>query len=282
MTEEVKDTTAAAPADKVVETTTADTTADVVVPTYTVTEQEAIKYGWKPKDQWEGEPDEFRPAKEFMERASFFKKINDLNRKVEQSNKALTALKSHHDLVYQRAHEEALTKLKDEHRAAVEAGDVAAADKVIDKMDVVREDFQKARETSTVPIPQITADFEEFTDRNNNWYSKDDVMTAYADRVGFQFAQNQIAAGQRPVPAEVFKFVEQKVREKFPDRFGTQKRTAPNPVGGSNSPTPRPKSQTTHSEADLPVEAKKVMDQLVRQGVMKKEQYLKEFFGNNK
>jgi len=279
MTEEVKN-------DIVVQTDT--TTVDT--PQLSTTEQEAMKYGWKPKDQWEGEADDFRPAKEFMERSSFFKKINDLNRKLDQSNSAVQALQKSHSVVHQKAYEQAMADLKAEHRTAVEAGDVAAADKAIDKMDAERMKAASAIQAAQVQVPTQDTDFAEFRERNATWYGEegDDVMTIYADRVGFDYVQSKMAANQRPNPDSVYKHVEQKVREKFPDRFGSTKRAAPNPVGPSGSPAPRPKTSQKYSEADLPEEAARVMKQLIKQTdskgkpIMTKEQYLKDFFGERK
>jgi len=261
-----------------------------VAPEFTKTEQEAIKYGWKPQDQWEGEVDDFRPAKEFMERSSFFKKINDLNRKIDQGNSALQALQQSHALVHRKAYEQAMVDLKAEHRAAVEAGDGNAADKVLDKMDSERQKAVVAQQAAAVQVPQNNAEFDEFREKNSAWYGEqgDDVMTIYADRAGFDYVQGQVAKGIRPTNQSVFDHVEKKVRDKFPDRFGSTKRAAPSPVGPSGSPTPRPKVASKHSEADLPEEAVTVMRNLLKQKdskgkpLMTKEQYLTDFFGERK
>ena len=38
-------------------------------------ESEAREQGWKPKEEYEGDPEKWRPAKEFVERGELFGKI---------------------------------------------------------------------------------------------------------------------------------------------------------------------------------------------------------------
>ena len=195
MVDEVKSVVA-----PVVETPVVETPA---APVYTATETEALKYGWKAKDQWEGEADDFRSAKEFMERASFFKKINDLNRKLEQTTGALSAMQQHHNHVYKTSYDQAMKDLKLEHRAAVEAGDPDKADGVLDKMEAKRQEAVQVVRSNQIQAPVINADFEDFVEKNQTWYGKDEVMTAYADRLGFERANADVSSGRKPEPAKV-------------------------------------------------------------------------------
>jgi hypothetical protein len=54
---------------------------EVQNPVLTEIEQRASSRGWVPKDEWDGDPEEWRPAKEFIDRGELFKKIED---KIEQ------------------------------------------------------------------------------------------------------------------------------------------------------------------------------------------------------
>ena len=41
-------------------------------------EDEARNQGWKPKDEYEGDPTKWRPAKDFVERGELFGKIDHM------------------------------------------------------------------------------------------------------------------------------------------------------------------------------------------------------------
>lgn len=247
------------------------------------TESEALNNGWMTKEQWvaAGHPEEeHRSAREWNERGSLFKRINDQNRKLEQITQAFNALQSHHKTVFARAHAQAIDDLKAQHRAAVEDGDLKKAEQIVDQIQIQKEQAVQAQAQPT-QIPVVSADFEEFTSRNSSWYGKDDVMTAYADRLGFTYTAEQRNSGRVPNPGEVLKYVEEKVREKFPGTFGVQRSKATpsaSPVGPAASPS-RPTAKASKSASELPAEAQAVMKTLIRQGVMTEKQYLDEYFG---
>ena len=44
-------------------------------------EQRASAEGWVPKEEWTGDPAQWRPAKEFLDRGELFKKIEEQVRK---------------------------------------------------------------------------------------------------------------------------------------------------------------------------------------------------------
>ena len=54
---------------------------------YTAVEQRALDQGWVPQDEWQGDPDDWRPAKEFIDRGELFRKIDELkneNKRIKQ------------------------------------------------------------------------------------------------------------------------------------------------------------------------------------------------------
>jgi hypothetical protein len=107
-------------------------------------------------------------------------------------------------------------------------------------------------------------------ERNKSWYQTDEVMTAFADRVGHAFAVKNLNQGFRPEFADILNHVESRVREKFPSSFGP-KRTAPSVVEGSSTPN-RPAPRTPGFElSDM---EQKAMKTFVEAGIMTKEEYI--------
>lgn len=263
MTEEVLDTKPIVPDAPAPEQTPVPETE------YTPLEQEMMEQGWRPKAEFDGPEEEFVSAAEYKRRGELFKKIADTNRRLDKANQALVQLTEHQRKSYQAGYEHALKQLRADHLVAVEAGDVKMADTIVDKIEETKAAQAKAAAMPQVP-PEPPAVLGEFMDRNKSWYQKDDVMTAYADRVGHQYAVSTIEAGGKPDFADILTHVEKKVREKFPSSFGP-KRTAPSVVEGSSTPNRPAPSSRGFELTDM---EQKAMRTFVDAGVMTKEEYI--------
>jgi hypothetical protein len=66
-------------------------------PQFTEIEQRAAEQGWRPQDEWDGEPDDWRTAREFLDRGEFFKKIDEQNRTIKELRKTQTDFAKHLD-----------------------------------------------------------------------------------------------------------------------------------------------------------------------------------------
>lgn len=176
-------------------------------------EQKAMDAGWVPQDEWEGDPDQWRPAREFLDRGELFKKIEDQNRTIKEFKKSLQDLQSHHAKVRETEYRRALESLKAQKLTALEEGDAAAVVALDDRIDLVREEQTRLRET---PQPQVdTSPNPEFTSwmGRNKWYETEAAMKAYADTVGRELYLRGTE------PAEALKEVERKVKTEFPHKF---------------------------------------------------------------
>ena len=98
-----------------------------------------------------------------------------------------------------------------------------------------------------------------------NWYGTTSYMRKFADEIGAELASKGIA------PTEVLKQVEQAVRKEFPTKFvNPNKEHAPNveqPKGG-NKPAGK------DSDSFMNEQERKVMNDLVRSGLLTKEKYI--------
>lgn len=68
-------------------------------PQYAPIQLEAIEQGWIPREEFDGDPDKFIDAAEFVRRGELFKKIESQSREVKQLRQALEAFKQHHSKV---------------------------------------------------------------------------------------------------------------------------------------------------------------------------------------
>jgi len=234
------------------------------VPQYTAAEQKAMENGWVPKDQWDGDPDEWRDARSFNDRGELFKKIEDVGRTNKELKKALADLQSHHAKVREVEYKRALDSLKAQKVTALEEGDAKAIVDIDDRIELVKNEQRKLQET---PITQSEANpvFVNWTERNK-WYNTDEDARIYADGFGRKLA----LAGKEP--EEVLKEVEQQVKKVFPQLFRNPNRDKPGTVESSSGKGGKSSGETYQLSDD----ERRVMQRFVRQGVMSEKEYIAE------
>lgn len=234
---------------------------------FTAAEEKAMEAGWVPQDQWEGDPDQWRPAKEFLDRGELFKKIEDQNRTIKEFKRALDDLKSHHAKVRETEYKRALEALKTQKKLALEEGDADAVVKLDDQIDLVRDEQNKLRLAPQAPHVDDTPnpEFVSWVDKNK-WYETSRPMKAFADELGRELALRGNS------PSEVLKEVERQVRQEFPEKFRNPNRDKPTSVEGSSG-----KGGKTTDKFELSDDENRVMQRFVRTiPGFSKEQYIEE------
>jgi len=229
-------------------------------------EQEAREQGWRPKDEWEGDPDKWRPAKEFYERGELFGKIDHMGKELKETRKALKMLQEHHTKVKETEYNRAVDELKALQKQHLEAGD---SDKYLETTELLTDlkTEQKARAIvqENTP-PPADPRFVDWTEKNK-WYTKDTKMRDYADMIGSDYAKKHPGTD----PEDVLVYVTQEVKERFRDKFTNPNRAKPSAVeGGGNA------AASNKTEFKMTEDERKVMNTFVRTGVMTKEDYIKE------
>jgi hypothetical protein len=216
--------------EKVVQKQEEQKNESVEKPALTEIEQRAHAEGWVPKDEWDGDPDQWRPAKEFLDRGELFKKIEDQNRSLKEMRRTLEEFGKHHAKVREVEFKRALEILKGQKKEALTEGDV---DKVVDideKIDAVK-DAQRASAQQTVRLPDVPEGnpiFDSWVERNS-WYKNSSAMRAYADRLG-----NELGAHGGISPTDLLAKVEQEVKKEFAHKFQNPNREKPGAVEGSS------------------------------------------------
>lgn len=130
-----------------------------------VLEKEAREMGWRPQDQWKGDPEKWIPAEEFVERGRHVlpivkasntrlrgellqrdQRIGTLQEQVENQNVVLEKLEKHYQTANKHAYERARADVKAEMRAAREAGDLDAELDAQDKLTTLDREFKESKE----------------------------------------------------------------------------------------------------------------------------------------
>ena len=253
-------------AEEIIDTTPQGDNPPQEAPKYTAAEEKAMEQGWVPQDQWEGDPEQWRPAKEFLDRGELFKKIEDQNRTIKEFKRALEDLKGHHAKTRETEYARAIQALKAQKKAALEEGDAASVIEIDDQIDLVKEEQNKLKQSTEVQeAPAVNPEFTNWVNQNK-WYETSQPMRAYADALGRDLAYKGLA------PSEVLKEVERLVRQEFPHKFSNPNRNKPGAVEGSTNKG----GKGADDSVTLSNEERRVMQRFVRTGVMTEKEYLAE------
>ena len=241
--------------------------AEQEVPKLSATEEKALAQGWRPLTEWEGDPDEWRDAKSFLDRGELFKKIDDQNRTIKEFKRTVEELKKHNSKIAEVEYKRALDSLKKQKKDALLDGDADAVIEIDERMAVVR-DAQKATamQPQTVQTSPETLNpvFVSWVDRNG-WYNTNKAMRAYADRVGLELGNSGMS------PTDILAAVEQEVKKEFADKFNNPRRaTAPGVEGSSN------KGVSKNDSFKLTDDERRVMQRFIRAGALTEKEYIEQ------
>lgn len=230
-------------------------------------ELKAMEMGWKPKDEFVGEEDSFIPADEFVRRKPLFDKIESQSKEIKSVHRALEALKTHFSSVREAEYTRALKALKAERRNALANGEADKFEELDDEIKTVEQEAQKLKETDIAPIEQENTPHPEFAmwTNRNPWYTSVGYMRKFADEYGLQLAR------QGTPPSEVLKAVEAAVKKEFPNKFRNPNK--------ENAPFVEASSTTSNKGTErfeLNAQERKIMNDLVRGGVLTEKEYIEQ------
>jgi hypothetical protein len=237
-------------------------------PAVETAEDVARKIGWVPKDEFKGNPDDWKPATDFIISG------RDIQRGYATELKGLRSqidvmARTTADIVKDRL-EAQRAELTGRYNELVEEGNAAEAFKVSQRLLDI--DRRVASPPPGAPPPEVA----DFVERNKTWYDVDPAATLRAREVS-----DKLAARGASV-ADQLQAAERIVRTEFPDLFQGQRngqRAAPavhRP--GSRSAAPSNKAKTF---ADLPPDNQKVARMMVENGsIPDVEAYSKYYWKN--
>lgn len=237
-------------------------------PEEAVEQERAMAAGWRPKEEWDGDPKKWVPADEFNRRGELFGKIDSLSHDLRETKKVLRMLQDHHAKVSEVEYNRALATLKEQKRRAMIEGDTDAIVDIDDRI-IDMKAARKANEEAPQQDRQQTVDprFVAWTERNN-WYNQDQELRSFADEVGLAHAR----ANPDKSPEDVLKYVEQRVRRVYPDKFTNPNRSRPSPVAGREAQGGG--KGRVKDDFELSADERKVMNSLVKEGVLTQEEYI--------
>lgn len=230
---------------------------EIQEPQYTEIQIKAIEQGWVPREEFDGDPDSFIDAPEFVRRGELFGKIEKQSRELKAVRQALEAFKIHHTKVKEVEYERALKTLKDAKRQATLDGDHERALALDDKIEEVKSEKEVVtREAQQIAVQEAeegyTPQFQSWIERNN-WYETNMVMRKTADALGQEYHR------QGHSPAEVLEMVEKEIKREFKHKFTNPNLSRPQAVEGST----RSGKSSKSDDVEMTPEEIKIMQKIV-------------------
>lgn len=236
-------------------------------------EQQAVEMGWRPKEEYEGDPDKWVTAEIFVARAPLFEKIDEqhrvtksMQRKLEQLDSVLKEQARHTEMVRQTEYKRALEELRSAKREALAEDDVLRADEIQEKIELVKEAHKP--EPTPVTTTEPPAAFVSWASENQ-WYKLDNDMREFADAIGI------IEHNKGKSPEEVLKAVTEKVKKQFKDspHFRNPMKDKASPVETQGT---APLSGKKGSSFKPTNEQRAIAKRFADSGVMTEDQYYKD------
>lgn len=232
-------------------------------------QEEALSMGWVPKEEFDGDPDRWVDAGEFVRRGELFKKIESQSKEMKELRKALNELAKHNSKVREIEYDRAVKQLKEEKKRALAEADADRVIELDDQIDLVKDQqrqFQAQQvQQAQQAIPQeIHPELKNWIDKNG-WYESNRSMRAWADARGVELAE----AGKSPT--EVLKSLEKEVKERFKEKFYNPNRDRAGAVEGNV-----PRGKAADADFELSDVEKTIMKTLVDGGHITKDEYIKQ------
>lgn len=242
-------------------------------------EQEATRMGWRPLEEFKGDPEKWVDADTFLKRGKEVlpivraenKQLTEALRRAEAKvDKLAETIKESRDFyskVEQRAYERAKADLEQKLEDAADAGDTASVKRVTKEIvDLETEAAKKPAKEEAKPeqSAELTAWLEE-----NPWFDTDKTMTIVATDYSAEL-------GRQGVPvSKQWAMITDHIRKEFPHKFENPRRNgAPAVEGEGSTRAPRGKSWS-----DLPSDAKAQGDRFVKQGIVEsREKYARDYW----
>jgi hypothetical protein len=260
-------------------------------------EQEARNQGWVPQDKFRGNPDDWSDAATFVKRG---KEINPIlrhnNARLEkelanvraEAADAIQAAKEFRE--YQKEqfekkktdYEVQIAQLKAAKKDAITQGDGDRAVELDEALDAVKEERAALKAPvvaapQTPSAPQVDPTLQTWID-NNPWYGKDTDESIELTELANGLA-NATRRKHPGLTGEAFLAKLDEALEERQIKAPKRERATPNVegAGGNGSSGGRPNGKG-RSYADLPGDAKAACDRFVKQGLMKREEYVSSYF----
>lgn len=234
--------------DTVLDSNIEDLSEDKEEPQYTQTEQEEMKKGWTPKDQYEGDPDDWVSAERFRKTGALISKMEKLERQVEEKNTDFEERLENSNMFLREQTKMLRVELNKQKKEAIKEGDVDEVGKIDAQLETI-----PAEKTASKPSKKENEAALIDWKVDNEWCGDESSAK-------FKFANNLFKqCGYRKMSQkDSLAYIDDKIKEKFPDKSSVNPRRNEPGLGDSGGKGVKgkvsrsvPKSQWTYEERQV-------------------------------
>lgn len=240
-------------------------------------EKKASGKGWKPLDQYDGDPADWIDAPEFLARQPLFDRIHDLKNQLKTQSRSfeedMKVISKQFANMQAQAYKQAKADLEARLELAVEAEDVSAVKQVtkeISELDVAH--AQDAAQPKTRKNQSELNETFQAWKAQNEWFDSDIEMQKDAIAI----ATGHAVAFPDKSQEEVLKVVTEKIKKMYPDKFkSTREKSNMSAVEGgagltiSQDGSGRRGSKKTISLSDLNSAEQQIARTMIKRGVFR-------------
>lgn len=221
----------------------------------------ASKMGWAPKDQYRGDPDEWKPADEFILAS---KDINrNLSKELRSVRDGLSRMERTHSQILEDKLAEKDAYWRNVHARAVEEGNVELAERAMTERVTLKQ-------AAPQPSNDMPSETQDFIARHKTWWEGDPLARVRAEEIAASLAQRGV-----PVP-EQLRQVERAIKKEFPEHFPAPAK-APAAVQTSQTRNANVSSRVK-GFSDMPSEAQRAAVEFERKHGIKRDGYAKSYW----
>lgn len=230
---------------------------------YSQIELEAMKAGWKPKDQWDGDPNEHRSAKEFIERGEFFDRIHKLSYENKDIKKTLSNVQELMRHQAEHVRQQTIKELTQQKLEAMQSGDFERAENINDEIFKHRVEKIEPRENS-----QSNPDVQDWLEQNKSWFNDDTPENMEMRELAVKF-ENWLVNKHPGISAhESLAKTREHIIKKFPSQFENHRKYERSTVESNTPPVVKRKKYNPSAITD---QTRQIAKDFVKKGVFKNE-----------
>ena len=189
--------------------------------------EKAKKKGWKPLEDYDGDPADWIDAKEFLGREPLFEANRDLKRQLKQQHDKyegdFKTLSSQFTQMNEAAYKRALNELNQQRDMAIVDKDLAAVKQLDSQIDETKKahvsNIQQTAQTQQNPSEtQYMKDWRS----KNEWFDSDPTLQDEAVSIGVGYMMKNQGTSQE----KMLEYVEDRIKKIYPEKFPSKKRTS--------------------------------------------------------
>lgn len=210
-------------------------------------EEQALAKGWKPEEDFKTDPKNegktWRSAEDFMDRQSFFDKIDEQHKQIKDLQRGLKAQSEYNARIEKLSYDKAITDLKAERKSARADGDEDRVDELEEKIEKLKEQKAQVKEIPVAPSTDTPPAVQTWK-KENPWYETDQEMREFADFTASQLSTRGVFGD------ELLQRVTEKVKSTFALKFRNPNKDKAQTMEKGTSGVKKTEGETLSSEEE--------------------------------